>query len=48
MINALFAIGLVIVLFVIYGVLRPSAGCSGHCIGCDHSCDLNAEDKHVG
>lgn len=49
MMSGLIAIGIVIVLFVIYGLVRPSPGCTGHCSGCsgDHSCETYPEEKHV-
>ncbi|HEX6558599.1 MAG TPA: hypothetical protein VF021_04035 [Longimicrobiales bacterium] len=49
MTTTLISVGILIVLFVLYGVLRPSPGCTGHCSGCDgnNSCATNAEEKHV-
>lgn len=48
MTNAIIAILLVIALFVIYGVVRPSPGCSGHCGSCGKgTCETEKEEHHV-
>ena len=45
MIDALVAMGLMALLFALFGAIKYR-GCTGHCAGCTGACGRNTEGDH--
>jgi hypothetical protein len=47
MITPVVSIVILAILFAVFGLLKPRAGCGSECDQCTHGCDFNKDGPHV-
>lgn len=47
MITPVVSIVILAVLFAVFGLLKPKAGCGAECDHCTHSCDLDKDESRL-